>query len=155
RLTMINRASRKVPANGSPDHHGAGKAVVRPPAQGSKFVPDLHHRRPDIIEKLNLDDGLEASRRHAHGATDDTRLRKLRVEAACAAKLPLQAVGDFEDSAFTLDFRQLVLVAAVGYVFAKHHHARVPAHLIAQAQIDQVHHGSGVALKSRRAIESL
>src|ERR1043165_2652061 len=95
RLTVIDRPSGKISTDGSTDHHGAGKAVIGAPAQGRKLVPDLHHRRPDVVEKLNFHNGLESSRSHTHRTSDNAGLGKLRVEAARAPKLPLQPVRNF------------------------------------------------------------
>src|SRR5262245_60088390 len=56
-LAVIGPAASQVAADGHPDHHGRRKTVVRPPAQDAELVPELMHRRPDVVEELDLDHG--------------------------------------------------------------------------------------------------
>src|SRR5207237_3199612 len=98
---------------------------------------------------------LQAAGRHSGRSAYNTSLGKLRVVAAGAPKAPLQPVRGLEDAAFTLDPRQLVLVAAVRHVFAEDHHARVARHLVAQASVDRVDHGLGLAVKLRWLVKAL
>ena len=99
RLAVIDGASRQVSANGHADDHRAGEGVVRAPAQLGQFIANLHHGRPDVVEELNFHHRLQPARGHADGAAHDAGLRQRGVVAARAAKVPLQAVRDFEDSA--------------------------------------------------------
>ena len=78
---------------------GHDEVVARAVAQHRHLVADLHHRRPDVVEELDLDDRLDAARRHADGAADDVGLGERRVEDAVAAVRALQAVRDLEDAA--------------------------------------------------------
>ena len=153
RLAVIDRAPRQVAANRHADDHRTGEGVVRPPAQHGQFIPDLHHRRPDVVEKLNFHHRLQPPGGHADGAAHNAGLRQRGVIAARAAKLPLQAMGDFEDSALAFHLGQIAFMAAVGNVLTENHDARIAGHLILQADIDEIHHRLGLAVKLRRMIK--
>ena len=73
--------------------------------------------------------------------------------AARAAKMPLQAMRDLEDAALAFHLGQIAFMAEVGNVLAKNQDARVARHLILQADIDEVHHGLGLAMELRRMIK--
>ena len=103
------------------------------------------HGRPDVVEELNLDDGLHASHGIADGPAHDIGFGQRRVEDALGAELGLQAGGELEDAAFALDLSQRLFAAGVGHVFAIDHDARIAAHLVVQAGVDQVGHGAGFA----------
>ena len=118
-----------------------------------QFIPDLHHRRPDVVEKLNFHHRLQPARGHADRAAHDAGLRQRGVIAARAAKLPLQAMGDFEDPALAFHLGQIAFMAAVGNVLTENHDARIASHLILQADIDEIHHRLGLAVKLRRMIK--
>jgi hypothetical protein len=49
------------------------------------------HRRPDVVEELNLDHRLHAARGHADGAADDVGLGQRRIEDALGAELAFAA----------------------------------------------------------------
>src|SRR6266542_1785617 len=134
RLAVINRASCKITTDRRTNHHRAGEAVVGPPAKRDELVANLHHRRPDIIKKLDLHHRLQPPRRHTHGSAHDAGLGKLRVVAAGTAELALKPVRRFEHPTFALYPGQLVFVTAVGHVLTKHNHARIATHFIAQAE---------------------
>ena len=123
----------------------ARECIVRAPADHRQFVANLHHRRPDVVEELNLDHRLQPARGHARGAAHDRGLGQRRIEDAVRAKFVLQAEGELEDSAFA--FHQLPLqvffAAAIGYVFAEDHDALVALHFVAQRYVDQIGHGLG------------
>ena len=153
RLAVIDRAPRQVAANRHADDHRTGESVVRPPAQHGQLIADLHHRRPDVVEELNFHHRLQPADGHADGAAHNAGLRQRGVVAARAAKLPLQAVGDFEDSALAFHLGQIAFMAAVGNVLAENHDARIASHLILQAGIDEIHHRLGLAVKLGRMIE--
>ncbi len=74
RLAVIRRAAPQVAADRHAYDRGAGERVVRPIPQHRHLVAELHHRRPDVVEELDLDDRLQAARRHADGTPDDVRL---------------------------------------------------------------------------------
>src|SRR5207344_2797513 len=130
------RAAPQVSPDRYADHDGARECVVRPVPQHRQLVADLHHRGPDVVEELNLDDGLEAARGHAGGAADDVGLGERRVEDPVAAERPLEAVRDLEYAALARDRRQRVRSTAVGYVLAKDDDPRVAGHLVLEGAID-------------------
>src|SRR5258708_5144285 len=88
-------------------------------AGDSELVRNRHHSRPDVIEKLNFHDGLDAAQGHADGAADDVGFGQRRIEYACGAESPLQAPGSFENAALAFDVGQVFLAATVGDVFAE------------------------------------
>src|SRR5215472_9812971 len=100
------------------------------------------HRRPDVIEELDLHYGLEPAGGHADSASYDIGLGQRRVEDAVAAELHLQASGEFEYSTFAFDLllHQVFFAAAIGHVFTENHDAIIAPHLILQAGSDQVRH---------------
>ena len=59
---------------------------VGAPAQRGQFVANLHHRRPNVIEELDLRHGLQAAHRHANGAAHNARFGDRRIEAASGAE---------------------------------------------------------------------
>ena len=122
---------------------GAGPRAVGAPAHDGEFVVDLVHGRPDVIEELNLDDRLHAADSVADGAADDVGLGERRVEDALGAELGLQAGGELEDAALAFDFGERLFAAGVGHVFAVDDDARIAAHLVVQAGVDEVGHGAG------------
>ena len=71
-----------------------------------ELVADLHHRRPDVVEELNLDHRLELARRHPDGAADDAGFGERRVEDAVVAERALQTVRELEDAALAGHDRQ-------------------------------------------------
>ena len=73
-LRVVRRAALEVAAARDADNDGRGPSIAAAPAQGREFISDLLIRRPDIVEKLNLDDGLQAAHRHAERAADDVGL---------------------------------------------------------------------------------
>ena len=103
RLAVIRRAAAQVAADRHADHHRARPVVARPVAHHRQLVANLHERRPDVVEELDLDDRLQPAQRHADGAADDVGLGERRVEHAVAAEPPLQAVRHLEDAALAGD----------------------------------------------------
>ena len=92
RLAVIRRAAAQVAADRHADDHRARPVVARAVAHHRQLVANLHERRPDVVEELDLDDRLQAAQRHADGAADDVGFGERRVEDAVAAVEPLQAV---------------------------------------------------------------
>ena len=127
RLAVIRAAAAQVAADRHADDHRAREVIARPVAQHRHLVAQLHHRRPDVVEELNLDDRLQPARRHADAAADDARFGDRRVEHAVVAEQPLQAVRHLEDAALAGHDRQRVLAAGVGDVLAEDDDARVRA----------------------------
>ena len=75
-LAVINGAAVQVSADRHANHHRAGECVIGTPANGCQFIAKLHHRRPDIVEELNLGNRFEATdgktNRAAHPGLDYT-----------------------------------------------------------------------------------
>ena len=153
RLAVVRRAAAQVAADRDADHHRAREGVVRPVAHHRHFVAELHHRRPDVVEELDLDDRLDAARRHADGAADDVGLGERRVEHAVAAERPLQAVRDLEDAALALHSLERLGAAAVGDVLAEDDDARVARHLVFQRAVDGRDHRVRLAFGLRGRVE--
>src|SRR5579884_313215 len=104
-LAVINGAAGEISADWNANHDRATEGVIRAPAHGGKLVANLHHRRPDVVEKLNLGDRFQSACGQPNGAPDDAGLRYRRVEAARAAEFTLQISSRFKDAAFALDRR--------------------------------------------------
>src|SRR5580700_2861933 len=124
-LGVIDRTARQISTDRDTNHHRAGESIVGAPADRSELVADLHHRRPDVVEELNFDDGLQPARGHASGAADYSSLGERRIENAVIAEFVLQAEGKFEHPAFALDqlLPEVLFAAAIGDVFAEDHDA--------------------------------
>ncbi len=147
RLAVVRRAAAQVAARGDADHHRTGEGVVRAIAQHRHLVAHLHHRRPDVVEELDLDDRLDPAGRHADGAPDDVRLGERRVEHADAAERALQAVRHLEDAAFARDRLQRALARAVRNVLAEDDDPRVPRHFVLERAVDGRDHRVGPAFR--------
>jgi len=63
----------------------------------------LHHRGPDVVEELNLDDRLEAAGGHAGSAPNNGSLGERSIKDSIIAELALQAERQLKDSAFAFD----------------------------------------------------
>src|SRR5437762_4484957 len=106
RLAVIRAAAAQVAADRHADHDGRRPVVARSVAHHRQLVANLHHRRPDVVEELNLDDRLQLAHRHAGRAADDARFGERRVEHAIVAVGPLQAGGQLADAALVRAERQ-------------------------------------------------
>ena len=140
RLAVVERAAAQVAADGRADHQRARERVVRPVPQHGQLVADLHHRRPDVVEELDLDHRLQPADGHAHRPADDVGLGQRRVEHALAPEGALQPQGGLEHAALALHLGQRLGAAAVGHVFAEHEDARVAGHLVREGAVDGRHH---------------
>ena len=100
------------------------------------------HRRPDVIEELNLHHRLQTAHRHPDRTAGNIRLSQRRVEATFAAELGLQSSRQFENStlAFHLALAERLVARRIGHIFAKHHNTFIPAHLIFETAVNQVRH---------------
>src|SRR3982750_2129541 len=103
------------------------------------------HGRPDVVEELHLNYGLQSSRRHPGRAADDVCLSKRRIEDARSTKLSLQVRRDFEYTTLALHELEVFFARAIRYVLSKHDDARVASHLRMQTTVDQIHHRSRIA----------
>ena len=153
RLRVIGRAAAQVAANRHADDDRAREGVVRAVPQHRHLVADLHHRRPDVVEELNLDDRLEPTRRQAYGATDDVGLGERGVVDAVVAELALQAVGHLEDATLAGHQRLRLRFTAIGDVLAEDQDARVARHLVSERAVDGRHHRIGLAVGLWLALE--
>ena len=99
RLAVVRRAAAQIAAGRDADDHRARERVARAVAHHRHLVAQLHHRRPDVVEELDLDDRLDAARRHADRAADDVRLGERRIEDARRAERALEAVRHLENAA--------------------------------------------------------
>ena len=88
-LAVVDRAAAQVTPGGDADDDGAGEGSIGSPAQGRKLVADLHHRRPDVVEELDLDHRTEAARGHPDRAADDSGLGQRAVEDTTGAEATL------------------------------------------------------------------
>ena len=142
-LGVVDGAARQVSANRNPNYTGSRESIVGTPANQRKLVAQLHHRRPDVVEELNLNHRLQPARRHSGRSTHDRCLGKRRIEHPVGPKIALQAKGQFEHAAFAFDhlLLQILLAATIGHVLPEDHDALVSLHLIAQRGVDQVSHG--------------
>ena len=154
-LAVINGAAVEIPADGHADHHGRRESVIRAPTQAGELVADLHHRRPDVIEELDFDDGLQSAGGHAGSAADDGGFGDGSIEDALRSKDGLEALGGLEHAALAFDLLQALLVAAIGDVLAEQHDLVVAPHLLVQGEIDGVDHGARIAGKARLGSNSL
>ena len=149
--TARRRAGSRRSARGSTTGHD--QRVARSVAHHRHLVADLHHRRPDVVEELNLDHRLQPARRHADGAADDVGFGERRVEDAIVAVEPLQPVRQLEDAALAGHDRQRVLLAGIRDVLAEDDDARVARHLVLQRPVDRRDHRVGLAFGLRRRVE--
>ncbi len=139
-LAVVDRATGQVAAARDAHDERALEAVRGAPAQVRHLVPELVHRRPDVVEELDLDHRLETSSRQAHRAADDVGFGEGRVVDARRAERALQAVGHLEDAALALDLVERTLARAVGDVLAEDDDRRVAAHLFMKGAVDVVEH---------------
>ena len=136
-LAVPDRAALEVAADRDAHDHRARERAVRAPARGRGLRLDLVHRRPHVVEELDLGARAQPAHRLADRAADDVRLRERRVEAAGVAERALQAERDAEHAALA---RHLVdhVGVGVGDVFAEHADAFVARHLLVQREPDRL-----------------
>ncbi len=154
-LAVIDRAAGQISANGHANHGGRLEISAGAPARGGKFVAELHHGRPDIVEELNLRDGLQSSRGHADGPADDVGFRQRRIKNALSAIFFLQPGGGFEYAALPFDLLQIFFAADVRHVLAKNENAFIAGHFVHQRCRNYFHHGLGLAAIGGSATKSL
>src|SRR5579885_2278530 len=99
---MENRTARQVTADRCAQHQRTTEFIHGAPAHRRNFIPKLHERRPDVIEKLYFHDRLEPSRGHAYGTAHDAGFGDRCIVAAGAAEVALQTVRHLEDAALAL-----------------------------------------------------
>ncbi len=153
RLAVVRTAALEIAADRHAHDHRTRIVVARAIAQHRHLVADLHHRGPDVIEELDLDNRLQPADGHADGAADDRGFGDRRVEHAIVAELPLQPMRHLEDTALAIHRLQRVVAAGIGDVFAKYDDAGVARHFVSERAIDQADHGVGLALGMRGRVE--
>src|SRR5215472_8585566 len=131
---MIDRAAGKIAADGHAKHGRRRPRAIRAPTHQGQLVAYLVKGGPDVVEELNLYNGLHAAHSIPNRASYDVCLGERRIEDPLRPKGSLKARREFEDSALALDFTQ--------GIFAVDDDARVPPHLVAQAEIDELGHRS-------------
>src|SRR6185437_9220447 len=138
-LRVVDGASGKIAADGHANDSGRGPGSAGAPAHQRQLVTKLVHGGPDVVEELDFHHGFNAAHGHAHGAADYVGLGQRRIEDSVRAKLRLERGGELEDAAFALDqvLAQVVLAGAIRHVLAKDEDARVAAHFILQAKVDE------------------
>src|SRR5580700_2844949 len=90
-LRVVNGSASQISTDRNPNHAWRRKPVVGAPADQRKFIAQLHHGGPDVVEELNLDHRLHPARGHADRATHDVRFRQRRIEYAIGTEVVLQA----------------------------------------------------------------
>src|SRR6185436_11576067 len=116
--------------------------IVRTPTNDGQFVAQLHHRRPDVVEELNLDNRLQTPYSHSGRTAYDGCFRQLRIEDPFRTELALQARGQLEDPtlAFHHFLPQVLFPAAIGHILAKYDDPLVATHLIVESGVDEIGH---------------
>jgi hypothetical protein len=153
RLAVVHAAPTQVPADRHSNDNRRLERVGRAISQHRQLVANLHHRRPDVVEELDLDDRLQAAHRHADRTPDDVRLRERCIEHPVIPELPLQSVGGLEDTALAGHLVDDVALARIGDVLTEHHHQRVALHFVVQRAIDRRDHRHRLALRRWRRVE--
>ncbi len=132
---------------------GARPGVPRSIPHHRHLVADLHHRRPDVVEELNLHHRLELPRRHPDRAPDDAGFGEGGVEHSVVAVKPLQAVRQLEHPALAFDDRQRRGLTGIRDVLPEDDDARLARHFVLEGAVDRLDHGVGLAFGLRRRLE--
>ena len=147
RLRVVRRAAAQVAADGHADDHRARPVVARAIAQHRHLVAQLHHRRPDVVEELDLDHRLQAARRpcptarpmmlaSASGELNTRSMPNARCSPCVTLKTPpLPGTSPARSR------------GCVRHVLAEHDDARVARHLVLQRAVDGRHHRLGLAFE--------
>ena len=98
-LAVPDRAALEVAADRDAHDHRARERAVRAPARRRRLRLELVHRRPHVVEELDLGARPQPAHRLADRAADDVRLGERRVEAAGVAERALQPERDAEHAA--------------------------------------------------------
>src|SRR5258708_12025446 len=116
-LAVIHAAAGQIASDRHSQNYRRLEGAIRTPTHHAKFIANLHHGRPDIIEKLNLRDGLQPPRGHPYGAPYDAGLRERSIENAVAAVPALQSRRSLNDPPLAFDLLQVALPPAVANAF--------------------------------------
>src|SRR5258708_25845206 len=96
---MIDRAALQVAPVGDAHHHRAREGVVGAPPESGELIAELMVSGPDLVEELNLHDGLQAPSREPDGAAPDVRPRNWGDVAPSPTDLPLEPPSDLPSTA--------------------------------------------------------
>src|SRR5213076_314867 len=109
---MVDRAALQIATVRDAHHHRAREGVAGAPPQSGQLVAELMVGGPDVVEELDLHDGLQAASREADGAAHDVGLGERGIVNPIAPELSLEPPRDLEDTALALD---VVAPATVGH----------------------------------------
>src|ERR1700683_1707578 len=98
-LAVINGPAGKVSSDRHTHDCRTLETVAGAPTDHGKLVAKLHHRRPDVVEELNFNYGLEPARGHADRAADDVGFGERSIEHAVGAVLALEPGGRLKNAA--------------------------------------------------------
>jgi hypothetical protein len=136
-LAVPDRPAGEVAADRHPDHQRHLERTGRSPPRGGGLAADLGHRRPDVVEELDLGARAQAAERLADTPSDDARLGERGVEAAVRAEAALQSSRQAEHAALAFDLVE-ELRRGVGDVLAEHPHPLVGLHHFGEGAVDRV-----------------
>src|SRR5579871_1639421 len=124
-----------VATDGNANDHRRKEVIVGAISDGGKLIANLHHGRPDIITKLNLNDGTKAPQGIPDGYTHDACFSQRSIEAATFAKLRSEPSGRCKHAAL-----------AMSNILTKNQDVIVVLKAFSQSSIDGIHHDSGISL---------
>src|SRR5213595_4160599 len=99
---MVDRAALQIATVRDAHYHRAREGIAGAPPQSGELVAELMVGGPDVIEELDLHDGLQAPGRQPDRPAHDVRLGERGVVHAVAPELALQPPRDFEDAPLSL-----------------------------------------------------
>src|SRR4051794_19857760 len=102
-LRVVNGAAFQITADGNTHDHRTFCVAVRTPTRYGDLVADLMECRENIVEKLNLDDGLQAANSQADRAANNICLSQRRIENSRSAEFTLQICRHLKDAALALN----------------------------------------------------
>src|ERR1700682_1228525 len=153
-LAVVHRAAGEVTANRDAQYYRRFECAVRTPTHDTEFIANLHHRWPDVVEKLNLRNRLEAARCHPNCSTDDARFRQGCVKLAVGAEFSLQAGGCFENTPFPFYVSKISFPTNIGHVLSKNNDALVTQHFIRERSRHRLNHSSRCSVVLRLGSKS-
>ena len=136
-LGVPDRSTCQITADSDPDHERDCEPAFGSPSGRRRLGTDLHHRRPDVIEELNLGTGPKSSNRLTDPPANDVRLGQGSVVAPSDPELPLEPVGSAEDAALSFHDGDDVLTG-VSDVLAENADPLVRGHLLVQRALDRL-----------------
>src|SRR5262249_4164978 len=140
-LAMIYAAASKISADGHAQDRRALEVSVRTPTHHAKLIPNLHHRRPDVVKELDFRHRLQSARGHANRAAHDAGFGQRGIENAVSAVFALQSGGGLENAALPFYIFEIFFAAGIGDVLAEDSDALIKAHFIVQSGGPHFYHG--------------